>query len=105
MQPLRFEENLVTIPIGKAVNLVFDRWTIAGARSADSPREKRRPIEIGANNIMSAFVGARDSAENLRIDAPGRERTHGPDFLVRSLLFQTRPVDGPTIQPGRCASL
>ena len=41
VEPLRLEEYLVTLSVGKFYDLVFDRWTVSRPASADGPTVQR----------------------------------------------------------------
>ena len=60
------------VAIGEAVHLVLDRGAVARADAADLAREKRRAIEIGANDVVRVRVGPGDRAEELGIAARAR---------------------------------
>ena len=93
------------IAVGKAVDLVLDRRTIPRASRADRPREQRRAIQVGANDVMAGRVGAGNRAKQLRVRAAPGQRGHAPDLRLALLHFQPGPVDGPSIQPRRCPGL
>ena len=93
------------IAVAEAVDLVLDRRTVSRADSVDRPAEERGAFEIGAHEVVSARVGARNRAVKLRIDPARAQRRHRPGLCVGSLPLEPRPGDGAAIEPGRSAGL
>ena len=58
--PLRLHEHLVSVFVRKAVNLVFDAGTVAGAKSSDASIEHRRAVEAFAEQLVNLGGGVRD---------------------------------------------
>ncbi len=58
----------MAVAVGEAVDLVLDRRAIARPARTDRPGEQRRAVEIGANDVVAARIGAGNRAEKLRID-------------------------------------
>ena len=54
VQPLGLEEDLVAVAIGEAMDLVLDRRAVTRPDAADFPGEKRRAVEIGADDLVGA---------------------------------------------------
>ena len=101
VEPLGLEKDLVAVAVAEPADLVFDRWAIARATALDLPRKHRRAVKIGANQVMSRRGRARDAAAYLRIlDLAGQSRERLRRRVAR-LHLQRRPVDGPTVEPGR----
>ena len=100
-QTLGLEKHLVSVAIGKAMDLVLDAWTISRAGGPNRTRKQGRTMEIGANDVVTARIGAGDGAEELRVSALRRQRRDRPVIGIRWLLFQHGPVDRSPIQTGR----
>ena len=105
IQPLRFQEDLMAVTVGKAMNLVLDGRAIARPPRVNRASEQWRAMKVGADDIMRRRVGAGDGAGQLRVRASPAHRGHAPHLSIRGLLFQPRPVDGAAIQTGRRAGL
>ena len=69
IQTFRFEKYLVPVAIAETMDLIFDGWTIARTFGRDCTREKRRPIEIGANDIVSSRGGTGYAARDRSVGA------------------------------------
>ena len=105
VEPFRLEEYLMAVPIGEAMDLVLDGRAIARPARIDRAGEKRRAMQIRADDVVTALVGARDRAEKLRITPPSRQGGHGPALGVGRLLGKARPSDAAPVQPRRRAGL
>ena len=105
IEPFGFEEDLVTVTIPEAVDLVLDRGTIARTLPADRTAEERRTIEIGPNDIMRRLVGPGHGAEDLRVAALLRQWRHHPLIGIAGLFGEACPVDRATVEPRRRSGL
>ena len=65
IQSLRLQKNLVAFFVWEPDDLVFERWAVARADTADLPVEERRPIDVGAHQITDAIVGMQEVAVDL----------------------------------------
>ena len=79
----------------------LDRRAVARPDSADLAGKEGRAVEIRADDLVGARVGAGDGAEELRRHPAFAHRRHGPAILVRRLALELRPVDGAPVQPRR----
>ena len=66
IQPLGLEKDLVAGLSREAVDLVFDRRTVAWADALDYAGEHRRTVEPAANDLVRPLVGMRYPARPLR---------------------------------------
>src|SRR5690606_18799921 len=98
---LRLQEDLMTVAVAEAMDLVLDRRAIAWADPADRAREQGRAVEVRADDVVRPLVGARDRAEELRCGPAGTHRRHRPVVPVRFLPVERGPVDRTTIESRR----
>ena len=56
---------MVAVLVGEAVDLVFDARAVARADALDHAGEHRRAVEVGADDVVGAAVGAGDPARQL----------------------------------------
>ena len=105
LQAFGLEEDLVAGPVGEPGNLVFDRGTITRSATGNGPAIDRRLHQIVGDNPVRRLGRAGHAAFDLgHGDAIGQERKRDR-CLVGRLHVETRPVDGATIKPRRCAGL
>ncbi len=62
---LWFQEQLMRTPIGKFDHFVLDRGAVPRACAFDSAGVKRRPVEIGPNDLVRAGSRLSDPARHL----------------------------------------
>jgi hypothetical protein len=102
LQAFRFQEDLVGILIGEAVDLVFDRRAVTRPDPFDHAGVHRRAIQAAADDVVGARVGLGDPARDLRRvfvhrAEMGKHRTG----LIARLLGQLRKIDASPIQARR----
>ena len=99
-QAFGLEKYLVRGLVREAVNLVFDRWTIARADTLDDTGEHRRAVESGTDDVVRFRRRMRDPARQLArmhvARAEIRKHRHG---VIPGLYRETREVDGFPVQP------
>ena len=94
------------VAVGEAVHLVLDRGAVTRPDPADLAGEQRRAIEIGADDVVGARVGAGDRAEQLRVAArPASAATSSNRSSSDGCRSSARPVDRPAVEPRRRAGL
>ena len=103
VEPLGFEKDLVARTLGEAHHLVLDRGAVARPGTLDAPGIDRRAVEIGADRVVDALVRPGDVAVDLRRGDPFGEGREGHRRVVSGLAFETFPVDGAPVEPGRRA--
>ena len=87
------------ILVGEAHNLVLDGGAVARPSAVDLAGVHRRPVQVGADEIVDGLVGVGDVAIDLRLaNAVGGE-AEGPGVVVAGLTFRFREIDGPAIEP------
>ena len=78
------------ILVGEAHDLVLDRRTVARPAALDLAGVHRRPVQVGADEIVDRLVGVGDVAIHLRLrDALGGEAER-PRVVVAGLRFALR---------------
>ncbi len=88
-----FEEDLVSLGLGKLHDLVFDRRTITRSPSADRSAVQRRLLEMCADDVLDRFPGPRDPARQLtrQLDVIIEGKTIGGAVSV--LALDPGPID------------
>src|SRR5439155_607740 len=75
------------------------------AAAGDLPGIHRRPVEVGADEVVDRPVGGGDVAVHLRLgEAPGGEAER-PRLGVAGLRLALREVDGPAVEAAGGAGL
>src|SRR3982750_3088352 len=64
-QSLGLDKDLMARLAGEAMNLVFDRRTVARSNALDNAGEHRRAVERAADDVVCPLVGMRDPAWQL----------------------------------------
>ena len=105
VQPLRLEEDLVAVAVGEAMDLVLDRGAVTRPDAADRAGEKRRAVEVGADDRVGARVGAGDGAEQLRrrrgaASSATSSSRRRPIPAARARAQSMRPPVEPRRRPG-----
>ena len=105
-QALRFDEDLMRRPVGKAHHLVLHGRAITRPGALDIAVIKRRAVQRGADDRMSALIGVGDMAGHLRGMLPGMAEIgkHRPGPRA-GLNLQAAVVDGAPVYAGRRAGL
>ena len=105
VQPLRLKEDLVPLAPGETHHLVLDRWAVARAAALDLPGVDRRPMQVGADQVVDPWVRIGDMAVDLRCrDRLGQHR-EGLRRLVSRLPLEPGMIDGPAVEARRRARL
>ena len=60
-----FDKKLMPVPFRKAVEFVFDAWTITGADPVDPSGKHRAPVKSRFQYIMDRWIGIGDPATSL----------------------------------------
>ncbi len=97
-----FEKNLVPAAIREPHDLIFYRWTVARTAGFNLAAINRRAIEIGPDEIMAGFRGPGNKTGYLGRCYLFRQERKRTGRMIALLLGQCRPIDGSSIQPGRC---
>ena len=105
LESLGFEEDLVTLAIAEADDLVLDRGTVARPDTVDVTAIHCRAMQVVSDDLVRRLDGARDAALNLRVRQSGRERRERHRLVVARLHLHRAPIDGPAIQTRRRACL
>ena len=104
-QAFGFDEDLVAVLVGKAHDFVFDGGAVARAEGVfDDARVHRRLVDVGADDVVRAFVGAGDVAGDLArvfggIAEVGEDGQRG----VARLGFHAAVINGARVQARRRA--
>ena len=94
-QSLRFDEDLVRILVGKAHDLVFNRWAVARAHALDDTAVHRRTIQPGTDDIVGVCVSVGNVAADLaQVVSRCRHKGKAGDGIVARLLDKLAVVDG-----------
>src|SRR5690606_11087047 len=64
-QAFGLDEHLVLILVGKAMDLVFDRWAIARTDPLDDAGVHRRAIQVVADDLVGPLIGVGDPTVDL----------------------------------------
>src|SRR6185295_17656894 len=67
VQTLRLEEDLMSVPLAEADDLVLDRGAVAWPATGDLARIHRRAMDILPHHLMGGFGGPGDAALDLWI--------------------------------------
>ena len=105
VQALRLEEDLVPLALGEAHDLVLDRRAVARTDAFDLAGVHRRPMEVGADDLVGGRRGLGDVAGDLRRGDRARQIGEGLGRLVAVLLLERAVVDRAAIEPRRRAGL
>src|SRR5690606_17678903 len=106
VQAFRLDEDLVRSLVGEAMNLVFDRGTVARADAFDHAREHRRAIAPRADDLVRPLVRRGDVADDLaRMVAAAAEVREHRDGFVAGLDDQPFVIDRSAIDAWRRAGL
>ena len=104
-QAFGFDEDLVAVLVGKAHDFVFDGGAVARAEGVfDDARVHGRLVDVGADDVVRAFVGAGDVAGDLArvfggIAEVGEDGQRG----VARLGFHAAVIDGARVNARRRA--
>ena len=105
-QSLGLEEHLMARLVGKAVDLVLDRGTVARPDPLDDTGVHRRPIERTANDRVCPLVGMRDPARQLaRMHGARPKKRKHRLRRVSGLALKQREIDRPAVEPRWSAGL
>ena len=112
-QAFGFQKNLVTVLVGKAVDLVFHAGAIARAHAFDLAHEHGAAVKSAADDVVGAGVGVRNPAGHLlRVHFHFAHKaehrhvcSHTAGHTVAGLLQQLAEVDRTTVKPRRRAGL
>ena len=74
VEPLGLEKQLVPFLVGKADDLVFERWTVTWTDAANLPIEQRRSIDVRADEIPHPIVRVEEITIDLRAIDRRREK-------------------------------
>src|SRR5262249_47453761 len=99
------QEDLMPFLVGEAHDLVLDGWTVARPTATNLAGVHRRPVEIGANQLVDGFIRVRDVAIHLRLRDLGRREAERPRLGIARLPLAGGEVDGPPVEPARRACL
>ena len=105
VQTLRFQEDLVRVPIGKAYDLVLDRRAIAWALPLDHAAIHGGTLQVHADQLVRLARRSCHAACDLRAPGPVGEEREVARILVRFLPLQPVPRDRAAVEPGRRAGL
>ena len=95
----------MAVLVGEAHDLVLDRRAVARPAALDLARVHRRPVQVGADQLVDRLVGVGDVAIELRLrDALGREAER-PRLGVAGLRLALVEVDGAAVEPAGRAGL
>ena len=101
-------KELVTLLVGKTYDLILNRRTIPGSRSADLPRIHSRSMDILLYDPMGILIGIHDMTGDLFffyiMILIGFSR-EGQGFFLPILYLQNRKIYGFPLDPRRCAGL
>ena len=105
VQALRLEEDLVAIPVGEPVDLVFDRWAIARTASGNRAGIDRRLVEVRVDDRVGLGRGPGNAAGDLGHIDPGGQETERDRLVIGRLHLEPVPMDRPAIEPSGGAGL
>ena len=63
--PFGLDEQLVAVPFGEAVDLVFDAGAVAGSNTLDATTKHGTSVKAGFEDIVDGWVGVGDPAASL----------------------------------------
>ena len=104
-QAFGFDEDLVAVLVGKAHDFVFDGGAVARAEGVfDDARVHRRLVDVGADDVVRAFVGAGDVAGDLaRVFGGVAEVGEDGQRGVAGLGFHAAVINGARVNAWRGA--
>ena len=103
MSAFGFDEDLVSVLVGKAVNLVFDAGAVSWSFSGDGTRKQGAIGEAGAKGVVDSGVGVGDVAGQLGLVVRGFEVAEGLSGVVAVLGFALAVVNASAVDSGRRA--
>ena len=105
--PLRFQEKLVGVFIGKSTQLIFYAGAIAGSFAMNASGKEGRAVKAGAENVVHLLIGMQKETGHLLPGGLHRRRdVHKRETLRRGVPFldpQLGQVYGTDVKPWRCA--
>jgi hypothetical protein len=104
LDAFRLEEEGVPVMMRESHHLILDRGTVTGADSVDHAGKKRRPVEVGADDLLHYGWGARHPTWAAVLNRP-RPPRKGPWFRVAFLHLETRQVETRPLEPRWSAGL
>ncbi|AUW45057.1 hypothetical protein CUJ84_Chr004755 [Rhizobium leguminosarum] len=105
VQSLRLEKDLMSIPLSKFHQLVFDRRAITRPDALDLPGIHCRAHNVVDNDAVGRFGRPGHPAFDLWRGNRVCHKGEGDKLLVSSLSTDGLPVDRLSVQPGGCAGL
>ena len=102
-KPFGFQEHLMAVLVGEALDLVFDRRAVPGPDPLNHARVHGGAIQIGEDQVVHFAVGARNPAGHLFGVGTLRqkERKSGYWIELAPLHFATAVVDGAPVDARR----
>ena len=107
-QTFGLQKNLVTVLVGKAVDLVFHAGAVARPNPFNLAGEHGAAVKATADDVVGAFVGVGDPARHLlRVHVQPTHETedrhggaHAAGHAVAGLCLAFAEVNAAAIQPG-----
>src|SRR4029079_19029588 len=89
----RLQKDLMLVLLGEAHHLVLDRRTVAWSAALNLTGVHRRPMKVGADQIVSRRSGVSDVTHHLRLGDGRRGEAERARIAVAGLRLASGEVD------------